>query len=121
MSATVLLAQSMSPSYSVIQFMPKIMSKPCDSRTTRLVGNMCAPILSSNPRHPEFATISPPGELTLRGEFIVSIGILPLSTHTLDMNERDAPVSKRKTAGIELSLNLPITESGASQASSIET
>jgi hypothetical protein len=48
------------------------------------------------------------------GVFMLSVGILFLSTNTLDMNECDAPVSNKTRAEKLLSKNVPITTSGSS-------
>jgi hypothetical protein len=48
------------------------------------------------------------------GVFMLSMGILFLSTNTLDMNECDAPVSNKTRAEKLLSRNILITASGSS-------
>src|SRR3954469_14023651 len=113
-SVTVRLAQSSTPSYLVIQSMPKITSSPWESRIIRLTGNLCFPNSITRSRHPRLTIISPPGELTFIGHPMFSVGNTFLSTNAFDMNECDAPVSKRTSAGIELSLNLPATASDSS-------
>src|SRR3954471_121055 len=117
-SATVRLAQSNTPSYLAIQSIPKITSSPWESRIIKLTGNLCFPNSITRSRHPRLTIISPPGELTLIGHPMFSVGNPFLSANALDMNECDAPVSKRTSAGIELSLNLPATTSDSSYISS---
>src|SRR4051812_34872230 len=63
-SVTVRLAQSFTPSYLVIQSIPKITSNPWESRIIRLTGNLCFPNSITRSRHPRLTIISPPGELT---------------------------------------------------------
>src|SRR3954468_24429972 len=113
-SATVRLAQSSTPSYLAIQSIPKITSSPWESRIIRLTGNLCFPNSITGSRHPRLTIIPPPGELTFIGHPMFSVGNPFLSKNAFDMNECDAPVSKRTSAGIELSLNLPATASGSS-------
>ena len=81
-------------------------------------GNWYFPILIFNCLHPEVATISPPGELTLRGFPMFSTARPCLFTNALEMNECDAPVSNNTIAGNVLSKNVPITTSGSSNTSS---
>src|SRR3954470_23818557 len=99
LSETARCAQSMCPPCIVIQSMPSITSKPCDSNTTRCAMKLCAPILTVKSRHPALAIISPPGDLNLIDPFRDSVGNLYLSTNALDINECDAPVSKSISAG----------------------
>src|SRR4051812_16051211 len=117
-SVTVRLTQSSTPSYLVIQFIPKITSNSWESRIIKLTGNLCFPNSITRSRYPRLTIISPPGELTFTGHPIFLVGNPFLSTNALDMNECDAQVSKRTSAGIELSLNLPATTSDSSYISS---
>jgi hypothetical protein len=94
--------------------MPRITSKPCNSNTIKLVGKLYAPISRLRLQHPKAATNYPPGELIFIGVGMLSVGMLFLSTNTLDMNECDAPVSNRTIAGNLLSKSVPITASGSS-------
>src|SRR4051812_34837892 len=64
-SATVRLAQSSTPSYLVIQSIPKITPSPWESRIIRLTRNLCFPNSITRSRHPRLTIISPPGELNL--------------------------------------------------------
>src|SRR3954464_604179 len=113
-SATVRLAQSSTPSYLAIQSIPNITSSPWESRIIRLTGNLCFPNSITRSWHPRLTIISPPGERTFIGHPIFSDGNPFLSTNSFDMNESDAPVLKRTSAGMELSLNLPATASDSS-------
>src|SRR3954468_25060080 len=113
-SATVRLAQSSTPSYLDIQSIPKITSSPWESRIIRLTGNLCFPNSITRSRHPRLTIMSPPGELTFIGHLMFSVENPFLSTNAFDMKECDAPVSKRTSAVVELSLNLPATASGSS-------
>src|SRR3954464_12441609 len=113
-SATVRLAQYSTPSYLAIQSIPNITSSPWESRIIRLTGNLCFPNSMTRSRHPRLTIISPPGELTFIGHPMFFDANPFLSTNSFDMNECDAPVSKRTSAGIELSLNLPATASDSS-------
>src|SRR3954466_1481975 len=66
-SVIVRLAQSRTPSYLVIQSIPKITSSPWESKIIRLTGNLFFPNSITRSRHPRLALISPPGELTFIG------------------------------------------------------
>src|SRR4051812_41240319 len=105
-SATLRLAQSSTPSYLVIQSIPKITSSPWESRIIRLTGNLCFPNSITRSRHPRLTTMSPLGELTFIGHPMFSVANPFLSTNAFDMNECDAPVSKRTSAGIEFEFEL---------------
>jgi hypothetical protein len=83
----VLFAQFMTPSKVVIQSMPRMTSSPCESRTTRLAENLCFPNSRTRSQQPAFTNNSSPGELTLIGQLIVSVGILFLTTNALENNE----------------------------------
>jgi hypothetical protein len=83
----VLFAQSMTPSKVVIQSMPRMTSSPYESRTMRLVRNLCFPISRTRSLQLAFTINSHPPELTLIGQSIVSVGILFLTTNALEMNE----------------------------------
>src|SRR4051812_30568101 len=91
-SATVRLAQSSTPSYLVIQSIPKITSNPWESRIIRLTGNLCFPNSTTRSRHPRLTIISPRGDLSFIGQPIFSVGNPFVSTNALDMNECDALV-----------------------------
>src|SRR3954465_15031513 len=76
LSETARCAQSMCPPCIDIQSIPRITSKPCDSKTTICAINLCAPVMAVKSRHPALAIISPPDELTLIDCFIDSVGNL---------------------------------------------
>ena len=67
------------------------------------------------------ACILPPGEFTNMGFCMAHKGMLWFLTNAYDMNECEAPESKRTVAGVELTLNVPSMTSSSASAISVDT
>ena len=67
------------------------------------------------------ACILPPGEFTNMGFCMAHNDMLWFLTNACDMNECEAPESKRTVAGVEFTLNVPSMTYGSTTAVSVDT
>jgi hypothetical protein len=98
-----------------------MMLMPFDSKAMRLETKSTPLILRFAFGHSYLAGISPPRELTIIRHLSRARGRFCFSTYAADMKQCDAPESNSTTIEVSLTINIPMTPSGASCAYSTAT